>query len=468
MQRSSKISAPETQACGSTSRPNPAVPATRPRKLGPAAAVVVLLIVMAGATVNLGSARGIPPGLMGAYRLDDGRLISIRKSAGKTLRYRVYDSGKSRRLYPGGRLRYTSGPGFTVRSPVDLTVDFAPEDRDGGLTWRQRGEPALSGRRVGREKGVTFSSGTVTLAGRLDLPDGPGPHPGIVLVHGSGSDAATDYYYNGDFLAAHGIATLTFDKRGTGRSEGETTFDFHQLARDVVAAVDYLRSRPEIDGGRIGLSGYSQGGWVAPLAASLSPEVRYVIVSNGLVASPAEEARVETREVLRRRGVEEPGLEQLDELTRTAVAIVASGFEDGWDELRAIEREYRREPWMKQLSGTVVGKFVRYPRWAIRLLGRRSAPPGLPWYYDSTALLGKLDVPTTWLLAEADRSAPVELARPALERLRAAGRPIELTVYPAADHGMLRFTESGGERTYTGYVPGYFAAEVAAARRHSG
>ena len=92
----------------------------------------------------------------------------------------------------------------------------------------------------------------------------------------------------------------------------------------------------------------------------------------------------------------------------------------------------------------------------------------MPWYYDSTDLLSHLDVPMTWFLAEADLSAPIELTRPALERLRAAGKPYELTVYPGADHSMLLFTEEDGERVFTGYVPGYFPAMVDAARRHSG
>ncbi len=432
------------------------------------AIVLLLLTATAAAAVHLGSDRGFRPDLMGAWALDDGRLISIRRSAGKTLRYRVYGTGESRRLYPEGWHRYVSGPGFAVRSPTDLAVEL--EDAGGvpRLAWEKSGSPALFGRRVGREEAATFTSDGVLLSGRMNLPEDPGPFPGVVLVHGSGSDAATDYFCNGDFLAAHGIATLTFDKRGTGRSGGAYTFDFDQLARDVVAAVDYLRSRPDVDGDRIGLSGYSQGGWVAPLAASLSGHVRYVIVSFGLIASPAEEARVETRNELRKRGVGGEALEQLDELTLAAVEIVASGFEEGWDEFRAIRKKYRREPWMKRLSGTVVGKFVRYPRWAIRLLGPRSAPPGLPWHYDSTALLEQLDSPMVWLLAEADESAPVELTLPALERLRAAGKPYELTVYPGADHSMLRFVENDdGERSYTGYVPGYFAAEVEAARRLS-
>jgi len=63
-----------------------------------------------------------------------------------------------------------------------------------------------------------------------------------------------------------------------------------------------------------------------------------VIVSCGLVASPAEEARVVTRNLLRSRGVPEEDLDNLDALTLAAVAVVASDFEDGWDELQRLEK----------------------------------------------------------------------------------------------------------------------------------
>ena len=407
---------------------------------------------------------------MGAYRLADGRLMSIRASEGETLRCRFYASGESRRLYPRDGLRFVSGPGWASSSPVEVEVRFEKDEagRAAGLAWRRVGGPEVLARRVNSRRAVRFVSDGAWLSGRLDLPAGPGPHPAVILVHGSGAYAATDYYFNGDFLAANGIATLTFDKRGTGGSEGLSTFDFRQLAADVVAAVTHLRTLPEIDPRRIGLSGYSQGSWVAPLAASMTGEVRYVLAHSGLVASPAEEARVETRALLRRRGVDEASLDDVDELTRAAVAIVASGFDEGWEEFRRLARLHRRAPWTRQLSDTVVGRMMRYPRWLTRLVGPRYAPRGLDWYYDSMPVLERLTVPMHWFVAEQDRSAPPELTLPMLDRLRAAGKPYEVEIFAGVDHGMRRFTESDGERHPAGYAPGYFAAEVAAARRLSG
>ncbi|UCE02880.1 MAG: alpha/beta hydrolase [Candidatus Latescibacterota bacterium] len=403
---------------------------------------------------------------MGAYRFDDGRVVSIRRSQDETLRCRGFDTGASRRLYRDGNNRYVSAPGFATKAPVDLVVDFhvEPDGRATHLTWRPQEGPIETARRVGVEVWTTFESDGTLLSGRLDLPEGSGPHPAIVLVHGSGDHAATEYFYNGDFFVAHGIATFTYDKRGTGRSQGEYTFDFQQLARDVVAAVRFLRARPEIDAEQIGLSGYSQGAWVAPLAASLDESVRFVLVSYGMIESPAEEARLETRNLMRERGVDEESLTEVDELTRAAVHVVATGFSEGWDDLAAAKKKYEDAEWRRHLAGTTVEKFVKYPKWLLKWLGPGRSPKALPWYYDSTEVLEDLSIPMVWFLGEADESAPNELTLPKLRRWSGQGKPYELVLFPGADHGMLLFEEVDGRRVYTGYVPTYFAMEVARAR----
>jgi dienelactone hydrolase len=274
--------------------------------------------------------------------------------------------------------------------------------------------------------------------------------------------------YTADFFVANGIAALTYDKRGTGESDGDFTMDFRQLARDVVAAVEYLKTRTDIDAGRIGLSGYSQGGWVGPLAASMSSDVRYVIVNYGMVESPAEEARLETRQLLRKRGVEEHHMEEVDELTRAAVHVVATRFGEGWDEFGAAKKKYGDALWRDKLDGSPIDGLLKYPKWLIKLFGRGKLPPGLDWYYDSTGVLDGLTVPTVWLLGEKDESAPNELTIPALNGLQAEGKPIELVVFPGADHGMILYREEDGRRVYTGYSPGYWPTEVGVARRLSG
>jgi len=282
----------------------------------------------------------------------------------------------------------------------------------------------------------------------------------VVLVHGSGDAAATEWFYNGDFFVANGFAVLTYDKRGSGQSSGTFTFDFRQLADDAAAAVEFLASQPEIDAGRLGLSGYSQGAWVAPLAASRSESVRFAIVNYGMIESPAEEARLEMRQLLLDAGVTGADLEDADALIRAAIDVVASGLESNWDTFEDLKVAHRDAHWLDHLDGTPVGRLVSYPRWFAKLVGKRLLPRDLPWYYDSRDLLEDSEVPTAWLLAAEDRSAPNRGTIAILEDLIARGKPYTLTVFPDADHGMLTFTRQGADITYTGYATDYFRKEV--------
>ena len=130
-----------------------------------------------------------------------------------------------------------------------------------------------------------------TLAGTLTLPTSPGPHRAVVMITGSGPQDRDERIMNhrpflvwADALTRLGIAVLRYDDRGTGASTGNfseaTTADF---ARDVEAAVDYLRSRKEIDNQRIGLIGHSEGGIIAPMVAVSRPkDVSFIV----LLAAP--------------------------------------------------------------------------------------------------------------------------------------------------------------------------------------
>ena len=73
---------------------------------------------------------GAPPpvDVLGAYRLEDGRVVSVRRSPDDALRYRFFESGRSGRLYRENDSRYVSGPGFSGRDPVQLVVEFERQE----------------------------------------------------------------------------------------------------------------------------------------------------------------------------------------------------------------------------------------------------------------------------------------------------------------------------------------------------
>ncbi len=129
------------------------------------------------------------------------------------------------------------------------------------------------------------------LAGTLTLPNNPArPLAAVVLISGSGPQDRDEtiaghrpFAVIADYLTRRGHAVLRYDDRGVGRSTGSfengTTLDF---ASDAGAAVDYLKTRPDIDPARIGLLGHSEGGLIGPIVASQRPDdIAFLILLAG-------------------------------------------------------------------------------------------------------------------------------------------------------------------------------------------
>lgn len=140
---------------------------------------------------------------------------------------------------------------------------------------------------------IPIPSGDISLAAQLELPPGPGPHPILVVVHGSGKVERGQFTCETSPWLERGVGLLCYDKRGVGQSTGSysnvgtgsSVEVFPILAGDVVAVVEYVAGRPEIDADRIGLIGGSQAGWLMPLAASLSDEIDFIISISGATSS---------------------------------------------------------------------------------------------------------------------------------------------------------------------------------------
>jgi len=143
-----------------------------------------------------------------------------------------------------------------------------------------------------REEQVTFLNpkAQVSLAASLTLPPGPGPFPAAILIAGSGPQDRDEtvaghrpFLVLADHLTRKGVAVLRYDKRGIGKSTGNfdqaTTEDF---AGDAAAALAFLKSQKEIDAGKIGLIGHSEGGIIAPMIASRSSDLAWMV----LLAAP--------------------------------------------------------------------------------------------------------------------------------------------------------------------------------------
>ena len=449
---------------------------------------IVLLILLLAGIAAYAFFHEVPPDprYNGAYGFQDGRLGFVTARTGGGLRLTRID-GESWPLWPAGKDLFEAGPGWREKTPVQFEADFDEPEAlaaaDGlpyspSFSQRFKGGRWEPVRRVDLpETQFTFTSDGLELRGKLVRPAGRGPFPAVVIVHGSGRESAVDTYYMPYLFAQHGIATLVYDKRGTGGSEGDYTQNFHVLARDVVAAVDWLRGQRWIDPAMIHLAGYSQGGWIAPLAATKTKGIRSLLINYGPMVPVTGEDRWGYVYALKKKGFGEEDIRKADRVD-AAIGAIADHGEDRWDELGRLLDEAEGEPWFEAVKGSdsalgfVAG--TRLPRWAIRLYAawalRPKEEPFVDRLYDPVPTVASLTAtPSLWLLADEDESMPTGWTVEKLEDLRAQGRPIQIRVYPRTDHGILRFQEKpGGERQYLGYHPDYLMDQVRWLRSQSG
>lgn len=128
-----------------------------------------------------------------------------------------------------------------------------------------------------------------TLSGTLTIPRSNKPCPAVILIAGSGPNDRNETIFGhkpflvlADHLTKKGIAVLRFDKRGIGESTGDyKKCNSEDFAADVLAGIKYLKTRREIDTSKIGLIGHSEGGLIAPMVASKSKDVAYIVMMAG-------------------------------------------------------------------------------------------------------------------------------------------------------------------------------------------
>ncbi len=386
---------------------------------------------------------------VGAYRLGDGSVVDVGASEGSHLRWRRED-GTTGLLASHPEGTWTSTRGWTDQ-PDGIKVGFS-DCAAGRIDFG-----GIRGQRIDLDVTDTrFQGAGVTLAGRLVLPKGNARVPIVVLVHGSEHVSALEYYSLQRMFPAAGIGVFVYDKRGTGASGGRYTQNFLLLADDAIAAVDEAKRLAGKRAGRIGYQAGSEGGWVAPLAAKISP-VDFVIVGFGLAVSPLEEDREAIAYDMRSQDYGPEVMARAMQVADASAAILLSNFRSGYDKLDALKKRYGNEPWFKHVRGDVTWALLAWPAEKLK----REGPAlfaGVPLQYDPMPVLRHLATPQLWILGGEDADAPSAETIKRLRALQRAGRPIMLAVYPHAEHGMYKFeARKDGTRVDTRNPDGYFA-----------
>ncbi len=394
---------------------------------------------------------------LGAYRDPAGHLMALTAAEGEALRFYLLD-GRSGLLTPSASAKgttYTAGPGWSESTPLIATARLGACNAE-TIEFGLKDGPSGKWKKVPLHvQTVRFQSGGVSLAAVWVEPAGQQPAPGVVFVHGSGATASIDTVPWQWLLPAEGISMLVFDKRGTGASPGEFTQNFETLATDVVAATTEAKRVGGKRLTRLGLAGFSQGGWVAPLAAAHAA-VDFVVVGYGVVGSPVEQDVWQVSYQLEQQGFGADVLAKARRVTAATGEFVASGYLAGLEKVEALQKEYAGEPWLSKIDGQYSGEILRG-----EIQRAKEESPGVIWNYDAAAVLRSVKVPQLWMMAAADSVAP---SAPSIERLRKLQSehvPIDLAIFPDTDHGLGNFrTLPDGKRQRTRLADGYFPLQI--------
>ena len=368
---------------------------------------------------------------------------------------------------------------FELAAPVGRAVFDGKMDADSiAGDFSQAGQMAtfsLRRQRANRDAGpaadlpyaadeVEFFHGGLRLAGTLTVPPGGGPHPAAVMITGSGAQNRDEELFGfkpfriiADHLTRHGIAVLRYDDRGVGGSEGSvsesTSEDF---AGDAIAAVRFLTRDPRIDASRIGLVGHSEGGLVATLAASRTPEIAFTVLLAGPALTGAEIIHAQGERIMRANGADDTAIatfhrnqERVFEALRT---------DRGWDEVEAMLLEQARTALANQPEG-------RREELAAAQVQAQLNQVRSPWFrhfytLDPRDALRTSRAPLLAVFGELDLQVPPDVNRPEMERVLSSAEHPDFTirVLPDANH-LFQRAVTGSPTEYATlekvFVPGF-------------
>ncbi len=270
---------------------------------------------------------------------------------------------------------------------------------------------------------VRFRNGSVTLAGTLCIPSSAGRHPAIIFNHGSGPESrwGTNRFWADQFARA-GVAALCYDKRGCGVSTGDwKQADFNDLAHDCLAALQMLQARSDINPKKIGIYGHSQGGFIAPLIASQSPGVAFIIAADSPGGVAYEQDLFRVRTLLTDEGY--PPADIAKAMTFFALFIEVARTGQGWERLDAALPQAKSEKWFEDVVPPPRGN------WLYAYYQKTGSYNSLPFWE-------KIHVPTLLIYGERDRNTPPSESIQNIEQAlaKAGNRRYAALLLPGAVH----------------------------------
>jgi hypothetical protein len=334
--------------------------------------------------------------------------------------------------------------------PMDVKVVYDKASKVAGFFIAPTQHPAAYGPRPqtpqppypygSREVSYESPKENATIAGTLTLPAGTGPFPAVLLITGSGAQDRDETLFGhrpflviADHLTRRGIAVLRVDDRGVGKSSAENpnaTVETHAV--DVEAGIAFLKSQKEIDPRRIGLIGHSEGGIIAPIVASRSSDVAFIVALAGTGLPGSEINPMQVEAILRAKaGMSDEGIKAIVQAQRKLMALIAkdadeSALRAALDEAIAVAKKHapasEKEAIDKSTEGSLAALKSAWFRSFVKL--------------DPRAYWSKLSVPALVLIGEKDTQVPADANLAAIKGAlaRAKAKDVTLEKLPGLNH----------------------------------
>jgi uncharacterized protein len=355
--------------------------------------------------------------------------------------------GQLNRTFYGEFVNDSTIKGDWQKNRIGIPITLKKSDKKPGLNRPQTPFPPFP--YPVEEVEYTNPKSGLKLAGTLTIPDNVKNCPAVVLISGSGAQDRDETIFEhkpfaviADYLARNGIATLRVDDRGVGGSEGNITeATSKDFAGDVLAGVEFLRNRKEIDPEEIGLMGHSEGGLIAPIAAIESDDVAFIVLMAGPGMTGEQILYEQNDLVLKAAGMPDYSIQQ----NRLVQQSIFEVLKNEPDSAKAVEQLR-----MKLSQGMYAGMNEQMQK----AVDEKIAGVNSPWFryfltYDPQPTLAKVKCPVLAVNGSKDVQVPVSNLKAIYDAVQSGGNQHVDTARFENHNHLFQHSETGAVGEYS-------------------